>query len=913
MQAQPNLAEAERRIEEARRTQAASLDLGDLALRALPVSVATLPHLRVLFLGAAYPDPDDAQELVWDAERETSELADLTPLQGLQGLQNLDLSRCTGVTDLTPLHGLQGLQNLYLGSCTGVTDLTPLQGLQGLQNLNLWGGRPVERPLLRELAHHSNLASLILDEAAEVPREVLSHEYDDNCLPRLRSWLAELNLGGEAENEVKVILLGNGRVGKTQLCRRFRGETFDPAVESTHGVQIWREELRLRTGAEDQVFQVNWWDFGGQDIYHGTHALFLRSRAVFLILWAPELEDRAEYEENGITLRNQPLSYWLDYVRTLAGDDSPVIVVQSQCDRPSDRRADPPRPGGAGFFECCAYSAKEDRGRETLEAHLREAVRSLLDRSGSLQIGHGRAEVRRRLYAWRSDDQARPPAERRHRTLTPEQFQILCEEVGGIASWQHALDYFHHTGAVFYQPDLFSAAIVLDQTWALDAVYTVFHRGRTMPWLRNSGRFTCEDLAATIWQEHSEEEQCLFLSLMVSCGVCFPCGTTAQGETLYVAPDLLPPREGVTLPAWNPAAATPTLRLEYRFFHPAVIRRLMSEIGHEAENLAEYWKYGLWLKDGRRGAQLLIHFEDTSTADAPGAGALGLQAYGGHGPLGLLRKIRYSILRHPIGGELPEELLTLHGTTVAGSALAATIHGRVLDARNRPVPAADFAAFFDRELPDHAPLDILAQRPGADEKVPEVFLSYAWGDDSPAGKIRDQVIDGLYEALTQEGLSPIRDRNAMRPGDRISAFIDRLTRADHVVAVISDKYLRSPYCMYEIYRLWQKSQEDADLMAERVVPIVLPEVKIGRLPERVPYIKYWRQQHEELEAAFNEVGTALAPESLRELRLVRDFAHHVDGILVFLQDVLMPRKLEAHLDDGFEAVRGALRRRMGRG
>jgi len=36
----------------------------------------------------------------------------------------------------------------------------------------------------------------------------------------------------------------------------------------------------------------------------------------------------------------------------------------------------------------------------------------------------------------------------------------------------------------------------------------------------------------------------------------------------------------------------------------------------------------------------------------------------------------------------------------------------------------------------------------------------------------------------------------------------------------------------------------------------------------------------------------------------------VDGILVFLQDVLMPRKLEAHLDDGFEAVREALRRRI---
>ena len=42
------------------------------------------------------------------------------------------------------------------------------------------------------------------------------------------------------------------------------------------------------------------------------------------------------------------------------------------------------------------------------------------------------------------------------------------------------------------------------------------------------------------WQEHSIEEQKLFLGLMESCGVCFPCGTASQGETLYVAPDLLP-------------------------------------------------------------------------------------------------------------------------------------------------------------------------------------------------------------------------------------------------------------------------------------------------------------------------------------------------------------------------------------
>ena len=40
------------------------------------------------------------------------------------------------------------------------------------------------------------------------------------------------------------------------------------------------------------------------------------------------------------------------------------------------------------------------------------------------------------------------------------------------------------------------------------------------------------------------------------------------------------------------------------------------------------------------------------------------------------------------------------------------------------------------------------------------------------------------------------------------------------------------------------------------------------------------------------------------LRRLTEFAHHMDDILVFLQDVLMPRKLEAHLDDGFPSRAG---------
>lgn len=718
-----------------------------------------------------------------------------------------------------------------------------------------------------------------------------------------------------------MILLGNGRVGKTQLCRRFRGEPFDASVPSTHGVQIWREELRIWTGSEDQVFQVNWWDFGGQDIYHGTHALFLRSRAVFLILWTPNLENQDEYSENGIPLRNHPIAYWLDYVRSLAGEGSPVIVVQSQCDQYVDRRPDPQRPGGFGFFECCAYSAKKNWGIKVLESHLHDAIRYLLERNGVFKIGHGRAAVRRRLYEWRTEDQRRKSEKRRHRILTLRKFRTLYNKFGGSISWEHALDYFHHTGVVFYRPDLFSNRIILDQDWALDAVYAVFHRGQAMPWLRNSGRFTREDLAATVWQSYSPEEQELFLGLMESCGVCFSYGITGQEEARYVAPDLLPGFKAVSDRihlVWDETLDTNTLSLKYRFFHPGVIRSLMSQVGQRAGDLAEYWKYGLWFKDGRWNAQLLVQFKDTSTEDAPGAGMLELKAQG-HDPLGLLREIRKEILWRHIGYK-PEELLTLDGTTVARSALATVIDGQVLDTQGKSVPATAFAAFFadweyrrdeDRSTEKISGIDIRPQPLGRNEKPREVYISYAWGDDSEEGRRSAQAVDGLYAALAKDGFRPVRDKEAMGAGALISAFIRQLTRADLVVAVISEKYLRSPYCMKEIYEIWLRCQQDAETMAKTVIPIVLPGVKIESLWDRKAYLDHWgaeAQRVDELERAGKMLS--LSPQSFQEARLIREFAYHVDGILYFLQDVLMPRNMEMHLDSGLEAVLEALRRRV---
>ncbi len=147
---------------------------------------------------------------------------------------------------------------------------------------------------------------------------------------------------------------------------------------------------------------------------------------------------------------------------------------------------------------------------------------------------------------------------------------------------------------------------------------------------------------------------------------------------------------------------------------------------------------------------------------------------------------------------------------------------------------------------------------------------------------------------------------------RISAFMRRLTRADLVVAIISDKYLRSPNCMKEIYEIWQRCQGDLDEMVERVVPVVLPEVRISTLWERQVYADHWAAEEEKVnELERQKKLLRLGVEAFQEARLIREFANHVHDILSFIQDVLMPRSLDVHFDNGFEAVREAVWRRVG--
>ena len=198
---------------------------------------------------------------------------------------------------------------------------------------------------------------------------------------------------------MKVFVLGNGGVGKSYLCNRLLPEAqqLEPkTIVSTHGIQVRTFQLDVATC--DRPADLNLWDFGGQDIYHGSHALFLQRRAIFLLLWTPDHE-QGSWDEAGVIMRHQPLSYWLTYIRNLAGTDAPILVVQSQCDRRDQCHRQPPAelPSDVPFLRTCAVSALTSYGWDEFQGLLRGATTELFSQRRPPRIGKGRIDVRRRV------------------------------------------------------------------------------------------------------------------------------------------------------------------------------------------------------------------------------------------------------------------------------------------------------------------------------------------------------------------------------------------------------------------------------------------------------------------------------------------------------------------------------------
>ncbi len=314
-----------------------SLNLSDRGLTALPEAVLELSTLQSLSVSDNQLTviPDGIGRLVNlerlylngnQIEQLPEALFTLTKLRIL----NVSTNRLAA---LPPQIGaLSELESLSLGNNLLTSLPVQLEALRNLQGLGVSRNRLESLPasigrmvgLRRLYAAHNALATIPADIADALDRG-LRLDLDGNPLGEpipellgrgteaLVSYLRSLD-DAVSNYEAKVLLVGEGNVGKTSLVAALRNEKFVEKRPTTHGIEI--HPLLLPHPQLDIDMTIRAWDFGGQEVYRITHQFFFSNRALYLVVW----NTREGQEQNEV-------EGWIRRVRLRVGDAAPVIIV----------------------------------------------------------------------------------------------------------------------------------------------------------------------------------------------------------------------------------------------------------------------------------------------------------------------------------------------------------------------------------------------------------------------------------------------------------------------------------------------------------------------------------------------------------------------------------------------------------
>lgn len=181
----------------------------------------------------------------------------------------------------------------------------------------------------------------------------------------------------------------------------------------------------------------------------------------------------------------------------------------------------------------------------------------------------------------------------------------------------------------------------------------------------------------------------------------------------------------------------------------------------------------------------------------------------------------------------------------------------------------------------------------------QVFVSYSWEDES------DHIVGELEQAFTKQGIHIGRDKKDVGYKGSIDEFEKRIGQGQCIVLVISDKFLRSKHCMYELMLIDQNQN-----LRERIFPIVLDDAKIYDAIGQLGYIKYWEGQIGQLNDAMKEVGvmtnmTGITTDLDKYASIRASFNHLTDPLRDM--NALTP---EIHAASGFSTLINAVKSEM---
>jgi len=553
-----------------------SIDFSGNQLKELPKEIGELKNLTSINLSG-----DQLKEL----PKEIGELKNLTSIN-LSGNQLKELPKEIGE--------LKNLTSINL-SRNQLKELPKEIGkLKNLTSINLSRNQLKELP--KEIGELKNLTSIDLsgNQLKELPKEIgklknltsidLSYNFLKFPPPEIIKqgnsatieYLKKSFNKGKRLYEAKLIIVGQGGVGKTCLRKRLIENKYNEEEDTTEGIDIQEWNVIDDNTNNKKMIKLNVWDFGGQEIYHATHQFFLTQRSLYILVW-----DSRQEEEYG------RIDYWLNTIETFASD-SPIFLIMNKADiRNKDlnikdlKKRHPQIISGK-------VSAKKNIGIINLKKIIVKKALKLPLMGTFWPLSW--IKVRKLI-----EETNLNYASYKNYLDVCKKVEIEEKEASILSRYLHDLGIVLH----FHEDTLLKDIMIFKPEWGTDAVYKVLDAPQVQ---KQNGILYDEDLSE-IWSDKSlypPDKYAIILRLMANFELAFPFSNKQQ----HVVAELLPIKEFEY--DWRPKKCL-QFEYHYEFLPTGIITRLivrMYEYLMKQKDTYLCWREGAYFE--YEGSQALI-------------------------------------------------------------------------------------------------------------------------------------------------------------------------------------------------------------------------------------------------------------------------------------------------------------------
>jgi internalin A len=507
-----------------------ALDLTDLGLKNVPDSLRALPAIELLDLGGNVIE----EVPTWIGE--------------LSALKGLDLSANKLRTLPDEIGSLKSLTMLWL-SWNQLEELPETLRSLPLEYIALEGNPKLGLP------------ESILNRPAD---EVLRYYFESRAEK------------GRPLLELKLLVVGRGKAGKTTLIKQLAGEEVNKEESETHSIAIRELMLDCPRG----FVRTRAWDFGGQEILHSTHQFFLTERSLYLLVLEPRTGSAQRDAE-----------YWLKLIETQGGG-SPVIVVMNwsrgqnwKVDEVKLRRKFP------FIVDFLPTDALHGEGIDQLRTTMHEVVEARMS-DVWLPFPLRWREIKDEVAGMSGN------------FLTYSQYTELCATHGEAdpAAQADLAGILHALGLALYfgkDPRLHDTR-VLNPGWVTGGVYAVI---RAPSVKQNDGQLSVVDMPLVLRQaeeqkviktaDYPADTHTFILELMRAFQLCYASEEEKGKPIQYLVPELLPEFEPKMEEQWESAPVR--LRYRYEVLLPGLLPRFIVRT-HALSDGAPHWRHGVVLQ-----------------------------------------------------------------------------------------------------------------------------------------------------------------------------------------------------------------------------------------------------------------------------------------------------------------------------